>query len=134
MAETVAERLTKAQLLGSFVRRYRDVETIAGTVRIRNLTEGEKSEFEAGAVKDDGKLNLSYVRTQRRKLICLVLVDTDGEPLLDAGDAESLKALDAAVTGAIFAAATDHCGFSREEAEELKKNYAEASGVGSPTD
>jgi hypothetical protein len=126
--------LTREQLLGSFARRYRTVETLAGQVRIRNLTEAEKSDFETGSLKEDGKLNLNIVRAQRRKLVAAVLVDAGGEPLLKAGDADRLKDLDAAVTSAIFAAATEHCGFTGEEVEELKKNFDAAGDGDLPTD
>lgn len=125
--------LTRDQLLGSFSRRYRTVETLAGQVRIRNLTEAEKADFESGSLTAEGKLNLSHVRAQRRKLVAAVLVDDAGEPLLQAGDIDRLKDLDAAVTGAIFQAATEHCGFSKDDVEELEKNSAAAAGADSPT-
>jgi len=126
--------LTRDQLLGSFARRYTDVPTIAGDVRLRNLTEGEKSDFEAGQLNSDGKLNLTNVRAQRRKLIAAVLVDDAGELLLPKpGDVERLKDVDAAVTSAIFDAAVKHCGFSRDEVDELRKNSEQAAGDDSPT-
>lgn len=125
--------LSREQFLGSFQRRYRTVQTLAGQVRIRNLTEAEKSDFEAGSMKEDGKLNLAHVRAQRRKLIAAVLVDEAGELLLQPGDTATLGKLDAAVTAAIFAAATEHCGFTGEEVEELEKNYVAAGGDDSPT-
>ena len=121
--------LTREQFLGSFTRRFRTVNTEAGEVRIRNLTEAEKSDYEAGSLKDDGKLNLAHIRSQRRKLIALVLVDDKGEPLLKPEDAARLKDLDAAVTSAIFAAATEHCGFTGEEVAELEKNFDADGGV-----
>jgi len=125
--------LTREQFLGSFQRRFRTVNTEAGEVRIRNLTEAEKSDFEAGTLKDDGKLNLAHVRAQRRKLIVLVLVDNKGEPLLKPGDEAQLRHLDAAVTSAIWKAATEHCGFTGEEMAELEKNFDAAGGDDSPT-
>jgi len=123
------DMLTREQFLGSFTRRFRTVNTEAGEVRIRNLTEAEKSDYEAGSLKDDGKLNLAHIRSQRRKLIALVLVDDKGEPLLKPEDAARLKDLDAAVTSAIFAAATEHCGFTGEEVAELEKNFDADGGV-----
>jgi hypothetical protein len=125
--------LTRDQLLGSFTRRFRLVDTLAGQVRIRNLTEAEKSDFEAGSLQADGKLNLAHVRAQRRKLLAAVLVDDAGAQLLQPGDLDRLKDLDSAVTTAIFGAATEHCGFSRDDMEELEKNSAAAAGDDSPT-
>lgn len=125
--------LTREQLLGSFTRRFRTIDTVAGQVRIRNLTEAEKSDFEAGSLKEDGKLNMAHVRAQRRKLVALCLVDQNGQRLLQPGDEGRLKDVDSAVTSAIFVAATEHCGFTGEEMEELEKNFAAAGGDDSPT-
>lgn len=126
--------LTREQLLGSFERRYLDVQTIIGTLRIRNLTEGEKADFEAGSLTSDGKLNLNFHRGQRRRLCALTLVDANGDSLLSKpGDTERLKDIDASVTAAVFAAAMEHCGFTRDEKEELEKNFAEATADASPT-
>jgi hypothetical protein len=125
--------LSREQLLGSFTRRYRMIETLAGQVRIRNLTEAEKSDFEAGGLKENGNLNLTHVRATRRKLLATVLVNDAGQLLLQPTDLDRLKDIDAAVTSAIFAAATEHCGFTGEEVEELKKNSEAAGGDDSPT-
>ena len=126
--------LTREQLLGSFRRRYDTVDTPVGALRIQNLTEGEKSDFEEGQLTADGKLNLRAVRAQRRKLIAAVLVDEAGNLLLnEEGDVARLKGVDSAVTSAAFDAATKHCGFSRDEIEELKKNYDAATDDASPT-
>jgi hypothetical protein len=40
----------------------------------------------------------------------------------------NLRDLDAAVTSAIFTAATEHCGFTGEEVAELEKNFDAAGG------
>lgn len=126
--------LTRDQLLGSFERRYCTVPTRIGELRLRNLTEGEKSEFEAGSVTSEGKINLKHVRSQRRRLIALTLVDEQGELLLTSkADIDRLKEVDSSVTSAIMAAATDHCGFDADENEELEKNLSEASDADSPT-
>ena len=126
--------LTREALLGSFKRRYRDVQTQSGTLRIRNLTEGEKSDFEAGSLTAEGKINLNYHRGQRRRLCALTLVDESGELLLrQPGDADRLKDVDSSVTATVFAAAMEHCGFSRDEQKELEKNSDEATADASPT-
>ena len=126
--------LTREQLLGSFQRRYRTVPTDIGPLRIRNLTEGEKADFEAGSLTAEGKLNLNYHKGQRRRLCALTLVDDNGALLLaQTGDAERLKDVDSSVTAAVFAAAMEHCGFSRDEQKELEKNFDEAPAAASPT-
>jgi hypothetical protein len=126
--------LTREQLLGSFKRRYRDVPTEIGAMRIRNLTEGEKADFEAGSLTAEGKLNLKYHQGQRRRLCALTMVDDKGELLLTKpGDSERLKDVDSSVTAAVFSAAMEHCGFSRDEQKELEKNFDEAPADDSPT-
>jgi len=118
----MAGTIDRDTLLGSFQRRYRTVETLFGQVRIRNMTEREKADFEAGGITADGKINLRHIRNQRRRLVAFSVVDDQGVPLLQPGDEDRLGDIDAAVTTAIFEAAREHCGFSAEEAEELEKN------------
>jgi len=127
--------ITRDQLLGSFKRRYTFSETILGPLRIRNLTEEEKEEFEAGNLDKEGKLNLRAVRKQRRKLFVALVVDDEGNPLLpEPGDVERLKGVDSAVTAAVFRDGTKHCGFTDDELDELEKNFAEATADDSPID
>lgn len=126
--------LSREQLLGSFVRKYRTVPTPVGEVRIRNLTEGEKSDFESGSLQADGKLSMAHVRSQRRKLVALTVVDDQGQLVFSQpGDVDRLKNVDGAVTTAIFKAAREHCGFEVDELDATEKNCGEAGESDSPT-
>ena len=125
--------LTREQLLSSFVRRYADVETTAGAVRIQNLTEAETAAYQHGQVNSKGEFSEAYAKIRRQRLVAAVLVDADGRKLLDqSGDAAKLSNVDGGVISAIFVAALKHCGLLTVE-EGAEKNSAPTSGDGSPT-
>jgi hypothetical protein len=113
---------TREQLLGLTTRRYRTVEIAGLRFRIRNLSESEKSDFEASVLTSEAKYSLGKIRQQRRKLICLCLVDDRNEPLMRPEDSEQLKAIDGAVTSRLYDACREHCGFEEGDLEDLVKN------------
>jgi hypothetical protein len=103
--------LTREQLLGSFQRRYRTVETPLGEVRIQNLNEGEKSLWQDANYDKDGRLVANWLSKSRRRLVAACLVDE----------------------AAIADACSDHIGLPLAEAKELEKNSDGAHADGSPT-
>jgi len=113
---------TREQLLGLTQRRYRTVEVAGLHFRIRNLTEAEKSDFEASVLNSEAKYSLGKIRQQPRRLIGLCLVDDRNEPLLRPDDTEQLRAIDGAVTSRLYDACREHCGFEEGDLEELVKN------------
>lgn len=129
--------ITRDQLFGSFVRRYRTVNTPIGPARIQNLNEDELAEFQHGQLTKDGKLCPTYAKQRRRRLVAMCLVDEKGERLLNQpGDITRLgPAADSAVITVLFLACLEHCGLQQLEgdAEELEKNSAPTTGDDSPT-
>jgi hypothetical protein len=125
---------TRNQLLGLTARRYKTVEIGGLSFRIRNLSEQEKSDYEASVLNSDAKYSLGQIRRQRRRLIALCLVDDAGDQLLRPDDAESLKGIDGAMTSRLFDACREHCGFEDGDLEDLVKNSEAAHGSGSLTD
>lgn len=113
----------QANLLGA-ERRYRDVETPVGTVRIQSLSELEKSRVDAAAI--------DYKRTQikrdaailsRARLICAVVVDEAGERVFKDEDVDRVAhEMDSKVADAIFRGAQEHVGGEDEDFEELVGN------------
>jgi len=126
---------SREQLLGLTDRRYGETSIGGLTFRFRNLTEAEKSEFEAAVLSSEGKYSLGKIKRQRRKLICMALVDDRDHQLLRPEDEEQLKAIDGVVTSRLYDAIREHCGFEESDLEELAKNSdairADASPCGS---
>jgi len=125
--------LTREQLLGSFVRRYRTVETPLGPVRIQNLNEGEKSLWQDAQRGKDGILIPGWLGKSRRQLVVACVVDESGKRVFQNGDAEGLKGVDAGIVAAIADACSDHIGLPEAEKRELEKNSDGAPAGGSPT-
>lgn len=125
--------LTREQLLGSFQRRYRTVETPLGPVRIQNLNEGEKSAWQDAQRGKDGALIPGWLGKSRRRLVVACVVGDDGKRIFQPGDAEKLNELDSGVVATIADACSDHIGLPSAEAKELEKNSDGAPADGSPT-
>jgi hypothetical protein len=117
--------LTRAHLLGATDRRYHTFATPIGDARIRSLTEAEKSEFEGNIWSAKGDVNTASMKTQRRRLVALCLVDEQGNRLLTSDDSAALADIDGAITSQIFAECRKHCGFEVGEIEDLVKNSGE---------
>jgi hypothetical protein len=126
--------LTRDQLLGSFQRRYKVIDTPLGEVRIQNLNEGEKSLWQDSNYGKDGRLVDNWLSKSRRRLVAACLVDEDGKRLLSNADADKLKEIDAGVVAMIADECSNHIGLPAAEAKELEKNSDEARGDGSPTE
>lgn len=125
--------LTREQLLGSFQRRYKTIETPLGTLRIQSLNEGEKSLWQDANYGKDGRLVDNWLSKSRRRLVAACLVDDQGSRLLQAGDAEKLKEIDAGVVAMIADECSTHIGLPAGEAKELEKNSDGPPAAASPT-
>lgn len=116
--------LTRTELLGRKARRYTTVDVPGGgKVRIRSLTEAERSRYELSAI--DPKTNewsRKAAAGSRRRLVALCVVDGDGNQLLTEADVVDLAEVDAAVVDRIFDAARDWNGFTKRDIDELEKN------------
>jgi len=126
--------LTRGELLGLTTRRYRLVHLPDGDVRIRSLTESEKTDFEASILNTKGDYSLSKMKAQRRRLIALCLVDDKHNLLLQPGDEELLKNIDGAIASRLYDECREHCGFEEGDIEDLVKNSASVPANDSPTD
>lgn len=118
--------LTKERFLASFNRRVQEVDTPAGLVYIRNLTEAEYGELSRDAMKKDGKPNPQFAGLHRRRLVAAVLCDADGTPWFSPHESVGLADLDAGTVQAIYLAAVAHCGL--RAGEEAEKNSDEIPG------
>ena len=114
---------TKAALLAANKRRFTDVDVPGvGKMRLRSLTERERSGYESGMLGKDGRTNLKKIAEAKVALIVLCLCDAEDRQLLSSADAAALGELDSSVTNVLFDACTKHCGISETDVEELAKN------------
>lgn len=116
--------LSRDEFLAPAKRRYRNVSlpVRGGEVRIQSLFEHEKEAYEATLLDKTGETSLKGLRQARRRLVCLCLVDADGNRLLSEADSESLKLLDGADIAALQAACQEWVGFRSGDIESLVKN------------
>ena len=105
-------------------RRYKTIDVPGlGLVRIRNLTEREKSIYEAGILGSKKIPTPAKLSRARSRLICAAVVGDDDQPLFSEDDAPKLADMDGAASTALYQEIAEHCGMAEEEsAEELAKN------------
>lgn len=116
--------VSREQLLGVKARRFVAITVpgLPGKVRLRSLTEREKTDYELAFLDKKGNTDKKRLDESRRALICLVVVDANGNPILSDEDVKALQDVDAMTTTTIYGAAMKFCGFNIEEPEELRKN------------
>jgi hypothetical protein len=115
-------------LLALNKRRFTDVTLPSGdVVRIRNLSEKERSKYESETLTKGGQLNAAKLADAKRRLIALCCVDDAGNLIFHPDDIKGLESVDSAVTQVLYDEIRTHCGFDKEDIEELVKN-SEAIG------
>lgn len=121
-------------LLALTKRRFADVQLPGGeTVRIRSLTERERSKYESETLTKKGDLNQSKLADAKRRLIALCICDGEGNTILQADDVKALEDVDSAVTQTLYDAIRLHCGFDQRDVEELVKNSGGTPVAASPS-
>lgn len=107
-------------------RRYKDlVLPVMGLpVRIRSLTERELSGYTNALLTNDGqgRLRKSRMEDATRRLLCLCLVDAEGDRLLADADAGKLVESDSADTQFLYTECAEWVGLKRGDVEDLVKN------------
>lgn len=116
--------VTREALLASTRRRFCTYNIPhLGPVRVRNLTERERSQYETATLNDDGDgADRDRLEDARRRLICACVVDAEGNTLLQASDVTALAEIDGAISGALFDVCRQHCGFEKGDIERLAGN------------
>lgn len=115
--------VTRDAFLRPLVRRFKDFEVPElGKVRIRSLTELERSKFEASCRDKKGNLAPNKLLDLKCRMIVLCVVDGDGNQILANNDIEQLRQQDSRVTNKLVDEIQAHCGFSDEDLEDLEKN------------
>lgn len=85
--------------------------------RLREMSEAEGAEYELSLQDDKGKIDFSGAR---RKMLSLMLVDDDGNRLVD--NADDLKSLSRSIAGQLFDAAQKLNSYQPNEVDSLVKN------------
>ncbi len=114
---------SKDALLGPAKRRFATVEIAdLGKVRIRSLTEGERSRIETSMMGKAGEVNANKLVDLKCRMIVECVVDDDGNQVFSKTDIDRLRQQDCKVTNDISDAIQSHCGFSKTDLENLEKN------------
>ncbi len=122
------------EFLASKDRRYTVVPVLGKKYRIRSLSEAEKSAFETDLYNDGKGTPRERMLRAKPNLMVLCLVDAEGNRLLRDGDAAEIGEVDGLLTSKIYDAAWIHCGFAKDDVENLAKNSPEIRDDGSPSD
>lgn len=120
------EIASRESLLNRTNRRYTEVTVDGVKYRIQSLTEGEKSRYENSITNSKGSVKLQA----RMQLLIATVVDDEGNRLFTSDDYSAMAQVDGALTGKLFNAAIEHCGFQEADIDELVKN-SEATRNGS---
>lgn len=105
------------------------VETRAGAIKVRSLSEQERSAFEDWLLEGGAgnKTNPDRERVSRAKLICLAAVSDDETTPLFSGvaDVERLSHAPADIVMALYAAAKRAAGYASNLGEQVKNSDAD---------
>ncbi len=119
----MSELIGRDALLGAPARRFAEVAIEGlGRVRIRSLTELERSRIEASMRDKKGNLSSSRMVDLKCRLIVDSVVDGEGNPLFTNSDIDRIRQQDSKVTNSLVEAIQAHCGWSDSDLEDLEKN------------
>lgn len=101
-----------------------------GRVRVRSLTEEERSQYEVESFGD--RSAPETLIEAKSPLLCACIVDEDGNPQFSPDDVDFFRTVDGAVTGDLWEFCRQHCGFDKGDIERLVGNVEGGSSSGSP--
>lgn len=134
----MTEFLTRDELTRPLQRRFREFDVkyngSVKRVRIRSLSERERSKFELASLNNKGEWKQDAAIAMKSALISLCVVGEDNEPLLREGDVKALSEQDGMLTGAIYDECVEHCGLRDTSAELLAKNFGAGGEEATPDD
>jgi hypothetical protein len=136
--------MTKAQILGALDIETEDVDLSHipgwGTVRIKDLTAGERDKLEQAIVYERTEMvNGKAVKRQamrenvRATFVAACLVDENLQPVFTKGDVTELGKKSARALDAIFTIIRRRNGISQEDVAELEGNSEPGQSEDSPT-
>lgn len=119
----MSDLISADALLGAAPRRFATVSIESlGNVRIRSLTELERSRIEASMRDKKGQVAGAKILDLKCRMIVECLVDANGNQLFTNKDIERIRQQDSKVTNAIVDAIQAHCGWTDDDVEDIEKN------------
>jgi len=119
----MSDLATRDTLLAAPKRRFAEVEIAGwGKVRIRSLSELERSRIETSMLDKKGQIASNRLVDIKCRWIVAAVVDENGNTLLTNGDIPQLQQQDSSCTDALMDAIKEHCGLSDNDLKELEKN------------
>lgn len=95
-------------ILAPPTRRFAEIETSLGTLRIRSLNDREKCQIDASSFDASGKIRKDQMILRNAKLIAAMVVDAEGNLLFGAEDVRRIQELECGVVGRIVEACENH--------------------------
>lgn len=123
---------TAAELTAPIKRRFHEFDVslngVTKRVRIRSLTERERSEYELSGTDASGKWKRDRAVAMKVSLIALCVVDGEGNQVLSTSDATKLLEQDGSVTGLIYDECVRHTGVDALSVDATAKNSGGGEG------
>lgn len=113
-----SEILTKTELRRELV----SVPEWGGSIYLRALRADERDEYEQSLMLRRGKTVELRMKGARARLIAACAVDSQGNQLFDASDAEAIGNLDGGTLDRLYEVASKLSGLRDEDVEELTGN------------
>lgn len=103
------------------------IETVSvpewgGEVMVRGLTGTQREMLEANMISSKGKPIEEKMRNMRARLLCMAIVDADGNTVFSQDDVEALGKKSAEALDRVFEIARRLSGFTKADLEEASKN------------
>ncbi len=111
-------------------RKYVNVETSVGIIRLQSLTESERVTGIDLWLRPDGELDEDRKKDQRLRIVLLCAVDDQGERLFTEGDMAELRKIPASVVSQVCEVGMALCGLGGEEELAGKLNSSEDAPSG----
>lgn len=92
------------------------------------ISESERADYEASLFNSKGKVDEAAYKSQRRRLLVLVLSDKDGKRLFKPDEHELLKDMDAGEAAILFSEAQMKCLYANGLPEGIEANQKKSGG------
>lgn len=120
----VLDRSAILKAAGGLKRKTVEVQIaeLGGAVRLQELTGAEMSEWQGKITAQRLENRKVQMKNRDAQLICLCLVDENGQRLFDDDEAAGIGEWGASVVKKLFDECAKLNGLTKEEAEDLEKN------------